>query len=273
VTRARHQADSLAERLTELGAEIAFQPAIDISDPPDWGPVDRVLRQLDQYDWLVFSSTNGVSSLLNRLRQTQGDLGQLAGVKLAAIGPSTADELARYDLRADLVPEQYRAESLAAALGKDAAGRRFLLARASRGREVLAEELVRAGGVVDQVVVYRSSDVPAPDPEIAASLAAGRIDWITVTSSAIAKSLAGLFGDRLRLSRLASISPVTSETLRRLGYAPAVEASPYTMIGLVEAITEAEKQRSNQQSAISSQQSATGRQESAVNDQQSSEND
>jgi uroporphyrinogen III methyltransferase/synthase len=236
VTRARHQADSLAERLTELGAEVVFQPAIEISDPPDWGPVDRAIGNLGQYDWLVFSSANGVRSLLDRLWKTQGDLLKLAGVRLAAIGPSTAEELARYDLRADLVPDQYRAEALAAALGKDAAGRRFLLARASRGREVLAEELVRTGGLVEQVVVYDSSDVAAPEPEVAAALAAGRIDWVTVTSSAIARSLARLLGDGLRQTRLASISPVTSETLRGLGYTPAVEASEYTMGGLVDAI-------------------------------------
>ena len=120
MTRPTHQADALAERLSELGAEIAFQPAIEISDPPDWGPVDRALAELGQYDWLVFSSANGVSSLLDRLRQTQGDLRKLAGVKLAAIGPSTAEELARYHLRADLVPDQYRAEALAAALAKRA---------------------------------------------------------------------------------------------------------------------------------------------------------
>jgi uroporphyrinogen III methyltransferase / synthase len=242
VTRARHQADTLAERLVEMGAEVAFQPAIEIAGPPDWGPTDRALAKLAQYDWLVFSSANGVTSLLDRLRHTQGDLRTLAGVRLAAIGPTTAEELARYDVRADLVPEQYRAEALAEALGEDAAGKRFLLARASRGREVLAEELVRAGGEVEQIVVYHSSDVPAPDPEVARSLAAGRIDWVTVTSSAIARSLVRLFGDDLRQTRLASISPVTSETLRGLGYVPAAEARQYTMAGLVDAIVASSRQ-------------------------------
>jgi uroporphyrinogen III methyltransferase/synthase len=232
VTRPLHQAESLAERLDELGADISFQPVIEIADPADWGPVDRALRELDQYDWLVFSSANGVCYLLDRLWKTHGDLRSLAGVKLAAIGPGTAEELARYRLRADVVPGQYRAEALAEALAGEAAGRRFLLARASRGREVLAEGLLRAGGLVDQIVVYRSSDVAAPDPEIAAALAAGQFDWITVTSSAIAQSLARLFGDDLRKARLASISPVTSETLRRLGHRPAVEATQYTMAGL-----------------------------------------
>jgi len=245
VTRPRHQAESLAERLDELGAQVSFQPVIDISDPADWEPVDRALRRLDQYDWLVFSSVNGVSYLLDRLWTIHGDLRKLACVKLAAIGPGTAEDLSRYRLRADLVPEQYRAEALAEALAGEAAGQRFLLARASRGREVLAEGLVRAGGLVDQIVVYRSSDVAAPDPEIAAALAAGQFDWITVTSSAIAQSLARLFGDDLRKARLASISPVTSETLRRLGHPPAIEAGRYTMEGLVETIVAAQQRGQN----------------------------
>jgi uroporphyrinogen III methyltransferase/synthase len=240
VTRPRHQAASLAEPLAELGAGVYFQPAIELSDPADWRPVDRALQQLDRYDWLVFSSANGVSSLLDRLWNTQGDLRRLARVRLAAMGPGTAEELTRYRLRADLVPDQYRAEALAEALAREASGQRFLLARASRGREVLAESLVRAGGEVEQVVVYQSRDADRPEPEIAALLAAGQIDWITVTSSAIAQSLVRLFGDDLRKARLASISPVTSGTIRRTGHSPTVEASQYTMAGLVEAIVAAQ---------------------------------
>jgi uroporphyrinogen III methyltransferase/synthase len=157
-------------------------------------------------------------------------------VKLAAIGPGTADELARFGLSAELVPEQFRAESLAEALAREAPGRRFLLARASRGREVLAEQLAAAGAVVEQIVVYASADVERPDAEVAAALRAGRIDWITVTSSAIAQSLAKLFGKDLRRAKLASISPLTSAALAELGYPPTVEAVEYTMSGLVAAI-------------------------------------
>jgi uroporphyrinogen III methyltransferase/synthase len=110
------------------------------------------------------------------------------------------------------------------------------LARASRGREVLAERLRAAGGTVDQIVVYSSTDVKQPGEEVAAAMSAGRIDWVTVTSSAIARSLVALFGEQLRQSKLASISPITSETLRRLGHEPAAEATEYTTKGLVEAI-------------------------------------
>ena len=165
-----------------------------------------------------------------------GDLRQLAGIRLAAIGPGTSLALSRYHLRADRQPSEFRAEALAEVLAAEARGMRFLLARASRGREVLAEQLRAAGGELEQVVVYSSTDVEAPDPIVAEQLVKGTIDWITVTSSAIAGSLHRLFGEKLHRSRLASISPITSAALRRLGYEPAVEAREYTMGGLVEAI-------------------------------------
>jgi uroporphyrinogen III methyltransferase / synthase len=236
VTRPAAEADPLCERLRTLGAEVIVQPAICISPPPDWQPVDDALARLERFDWLVFSSANGVRYLWERLLAFK--LGEKRLPRVAAMGPGTADELARYGCRADLVPQQYRAESLAEALASDAAGKRFLLARASRGREVLAEQLTAAGGIVEQIVVYTSTDVVKAEPETAAMLHAGKIDWITVTSSAIARSLAGLFGEELRRAKLASISPITSGVLRELGYEPAVEAVEYTLTGLAAAMVE-----------------------------------
>ena len=174
--------------------------------------------------------------MLGRLLQGGSDIRRLGRVKLAAIGPGTAEELSRYHLRPDLVPPRFCAESLGEALLGEAGGGRFLLARASRGRDVLLQMLTAAGAKVEQIVVYTSSDVKQADAEIAAVLQAGRINWITVTSSAIARSLVALFGDDLRRSKLASISPVTSGVLRELGFEPAAEAAEYTMNGLVEAI-------------------------------------
>ncbi len=236
LTRPQDQAGHLWERFLKLGADVMLQPAIRISDPADWGPVDAALDRLDQYDWLVFSSVNGVRYLLGRLCSGRGDLRRLGRVRLAAIGPATAEELGRFHLQADLVPQEYRAEALADALIDRCLGSRFLLARASRGRQVLAERLTAAGAAVDQIVVYSSTDVENADPDVADVLAAGRIDWITVTSSANARSLVAMFGDGLRNSKLASISPITSEVLRRLGHEPAVEANEYTTDGLVAAI-------------------------------------
>ncbi len=171
VTRPGEQAQELRELLTALGAEVLEQPGITVSDPPDWSPVDTALEHLASYDWLVFSSSNGVKRLLDRLLLRGGSLEQLAKVKLAAIGPGTAAELVRYGLAVDVVPPEYRAEALAEALAPHAAGKRFLLARASRGRQVLPEQLLAAGGIVEQVVVYSTTDVEAADPQVAAALA------------------------------------------------------------------------------------------------------
>jgi uroporphyrinogen III methyltransferase/synthase len=237
VTRPGEQGIEMADRLAELGALPLLQPAIRIDEPNDWNPVDTALARLAEFDWLVFSSANGVRYLLDRLLTRHGDLRTLGHIRLAAIGPRTAEALAAYHLQADVTPpEDFRAEGLAAELVGQAGGSRFLLARASRGRELLAEALTAAGGQVSQVVVYNSRDVDTPDPDVAAALAAGRIDWITVTSSAIARSLVRMFGENLRKSKLASISPVTSATLRELGYPPAVEATTYTMDGLKDAL-------------------------------------
>ncbi|MCH5373103.1 MAG: uroporphyrinogen-III C-methyltransferase, partial [Planctomycetes bacterium] len=174
VTRPAEQVSKLADRLSDLGAELLVQPAIEISDPPDFDELDRSLRQLRSYDWIVFSSANGVRYFLERLLCGSGDLRRLADCRLACIGPGTAESLGRYHLRADLLPEEFRAESLAAALAEQASGKRFLLVRASRGREVLAEQIGAAGGEVDQIVAYTSRDVQEADPEILRRLREGR---------------------------------------------------------------------------------------------------
>jgi len=228
--------EKLSDRLFALGADVLVQPAIQITDPPDWAPVDAALERLDQYDWLVFSSGNGVDYFFRRLFESGRDVRRLGNIKLAAVGSSTAERLARYHLQADLVPEQFHAEALARALESEAEGRRYLLARASRGRQVLANELTRAGAQVDEVVVYSSIDVEVSNPDVARVLASGEIDWIMATSPATARSLARLYGEDLRRARLASISPLTSAALRDLGFEPAAEASPHTAAGLVNAI-------------------------------------
>jgi uroporphyrinogen III methyltransferase/synthase len=236
VTRPVDQAESLADLLAEQGAKVLVQPAIEIRDPPDFTSVDQSIERLRTFDWVVFSSSNGVRYFLNRLLQGSRDLRTVGGAKLACIGPGTAEALASYHLRADLIPEEFRAEALAASLADRVAGKRVLLVRASRGREVLAEQLVAAGGLVEQIVAYSSHDVASADPEILRRLQRGQVDWITVTSSAIARSLVHLFGSDLRQAKLASISPITTGVLRELGFEITAEASRYTMGGVVDAI-------------------------------------
>ncbi len=187
VTRPEHQSDDLAARLAGLGAKVLRQPAIEIGPPQDWTAVDAAIGRLAKFDWLVFSSSNGVEYFLGRLLAIGGDARRLGGVRLAAIGPATVARLAEFRLRADLQPESYRAEALAEALAPEARGKTILLARASRGREVLAEMLTAAGAVVEQVVVYESRDVASPKDDVLQTLADGKIDFTTVTSSAIAQ--------------------------------------------------------------------------------------
>jgi uroporphyrinogen III methyltransferase/synthase len=241
VTRPEHQTDEMSNRLRLLGADVPCQPAIEISPPVDWSPVDAAIRELEQIDWLVFSSSNGVHFFMQRLFSLGHDVRRLAGVRLAAIGPATAAALADFHLVADVQPETYRAEALAEALAPQVANERVLLLRASRGREVLAENLSAAGANVDQVVVYESRDASTPTAEIAEALAAGHVDYVTVTSSAIARSLVSMFGDSLAKTLLAAISPLTAEVLAELGYSAAIVATEYTGEGLVQAILDAER--------------------------------
>ena len=229
--------DKLRRRFAALGADVITEPAIRITDPSDWAPVDAALDRLEQYDWLAFSSGNGVDYFFRRLFERGRDARWLGRVKLAAIGSATADRLARYHLQADLVPEQSQAASRV--LEGEAAGRRFLLPGTNRGRQVLADELEKAGAHVDQIVVYDSVDVEQPNPQVAMALSGGEIDWITVTSAGTAQSLVRLYGDALRHARFASISPLTSAALRDLGFEPAAEASPPTADALLEVILRA----------------------------------
>jgi uroporphyrinogen III methyltransferase/synthase len=246
ITRAEEQSAALVERLSELGADCTVQPTITIGPPTEWKPVDDALRSQEtqrgasQYHWIVFSSANGVRAFCERLWHLGLDGRALKNAKLAAIGPGTAEALAANHLHADLLPAEYRAESLAEALIATRHGdlrfQRILLIRASRGREVLAEQLTNAGAWVDQVVAYTSTDVAEFEPGIVEQLAGGEFAWVTVTSSAIARNLVRLGGEALRRTRLASISPITSGVLRELGFEPAAEATEYTIEGLVAAI-------------------------------------
>ncbi len=240
VTRPEDQAHDFADLLMELGADVLTQPSIVIGDPPDWGPVDEAIDNLDRYHWVVFTSANGVRFFLGRLWTQGKDLRKLGPVKIAAIGPGTAEALRRHYLIADLVPAEFRAEALAEALvdnlRREPSRSRVLLVRANRGRPVLAEMLTSAGACVHQIAAYTSADVNEPLPEVMTALNSGAINWITVTSSSIARSLARMFGPQLSKARLASISPVTSAELRHLGFEPTVEAQVYTLGGLVEAI-------------------------------------
>lgn len=242
VTRPWEYALTAPEALESLGAEVLVAPTVVLGPATDPGPLDAAIDRLLEYDWLAFTSATGVRFFVQRLKERGRDLRALGRLKLAAIGPATAQALSRYHLRADLVPESYRSEALAEELGKVARNQKILLARADRGRAILKEELQKLAEV-DQVAVYHHRDAESLPEAVLERIQNGTIDWVTLTSSAIAARLHDLLPDSAREQvghniRLASLSPVTSETARRLGWSVAVEATEYTWHGLVRALVE-----------------------------------
>ena len=242
VTRPRRQASDMADRLIELGAIPYVLPAVEIREPADWSAVDGAIRSLKDYHWLVFTSANGVRAFLERLQHLGLDLRALGHVRIAAIGPKTAEALGGYHLRPNLVPARFQSEDLAAELqAQIQPGERVLLARADRGRELLREQL-SAVCQVEQVAVYSQVDALEMDGEIMNALRRGEIEFVTLTSSNIAKSLLQRLDGtcRRRLERgeikLVSISAVTSAEVRKLGLAVAAEAAQATVAGVIEAL-------------------------------------
>lgn len=247
ITRPEQQSDSAIARCLELGAEPVLMPTISILPPENWSEVDAALKRLPEFDWLIFTSVNGVRFFLSRLWELGGDARQLGACRIACIGPATEKALQHYHLRADVVPESYRAEELAAALQGDVSGRRVLWPRASRGRDVLPEVLSQAGAHFETVTVYRNVDVETFPEDVQQRLAAGEVDWIGLSSPSIARSLQRLLPETARSHigkkiRLASISPVTTAAAEEAGLPVAAEATVYTWDGLFEAILHATAQ-------------------------------
>jgi uroporphyrinogen III methyltransferase/synthase len=241
VTRPGRQSLAMMRRLEDLGAIPVLLPAVEIRDPADWAPVDEALAHLRNYDWLVFTSVNGVERFVRRLFETGRDLRAVGRLRLAAIGPSTAEALRDLHLNPDVVPATFRSEDLAQALKAQIAGTRVLLARADRGREVLQAELSSVARV-DSIAVYSQVDAVEAQAKELLALSRGEIGFITLTSSNIARALLTRIDETARMRirdgtvRLVSISPVTSAAVREQGFEVSAEARIYTMDGVIEAL-------------------------------------
>jgi len=243
VTRAREQAGTLSQSLRALGAEVIELPTIEIRPAPDYAALDNAIAALASYDWLLFTSTNGVRFFLDRLDAGTVDLRAIRG-RICAIGPATREALERFHLKVDVMAEQYVAEGLLTALsGHNLSAARVLIARAAVARDTLPAELTRRGAHVDVVEAYRT--LPPEDlAERAAALLARQPDWITFTSSSTARNLVNATGAAaLQNVRTASIGPITSATLRELGVPVTIEAAEFTVPGLIEAILANESNR------------------------------
>ena len=243
LTRPKSGSEAVRPLFESAGFRVLIQPMVELLPPTDFSGADRAMARREKFDWLIFSSAHGVRFFFERAAALDGALKgarSWESAKIAAVGPGTASALTEFARSADLVPAEHRAEGLIAALEQEARrGARFLSIRGDRGRDLLKTELTALGGSVEEISVYQSVDTQKPDEKIARLLGDGKIDAVTVTSSAIAATLVRLFGAALKKTALVSISPLTSETLRALGYDPALEAQTATMEGIRAALVTA----------------------------------
>jgi uroporphyrinogen III methyltransferase / synthase len=247
VTRSREQAGELIEMLEERGAEAIAAPTIHIAPPEDVRPLDDAVANAGSFDWIIFASANAVDAFMSRLAAT-ADVRSLSGVRICAVGPSTASRLLRYGVRADLTPAEYRAEALMDGLRGSGPlrGKRVLLPRADIGGEVLTDGLRQAGADVADVIAYRTTLAQgdgAEDRDIYRMLLDGQIDAVTFTSASTVRNFARIHGedqaaDLLGGTVVASIGPVTAEAAQQLGIATTVQPGRYTIPDLVDALVE-----------------------------------
>ncbi|MFY9645251.1 MAG: uroporphyrinogen-III synthase [Terriglobales bacterium] len=247
VGRARHQAGSLSKSLRSLGASVVEIPFIEIRKPQSFQPLDDALKNAKTYDWLILTSANGVEAMWGRIRKLRIPRRALKHLQIAAIGPATKKAIVKHGLKVKMVPEEYVAESVVKGLRDKVNGKRVVLIRAKVARDVIPEELRKAGAQVDVVEAYETVVPEKSRTRLVALMknAARRPHMVTFTSSSTAKNFAELLGAPKSGSRnaawlkqvhLASIGPVTSATLRELQLPVAIEAREFTMGGLIRAI-------------------------------------
>jgi uroporphyrinogen-III synthase len=245
VGRARHQASALSGELRKLGADVLEIPFIEIRKPRSFHPLDSALRNLGSYDWLILTSVNGVEAMWQRMEKLKLDPARGQELRVAAIGPATKAAIEDRGMNVDVVPKEYVAESVVRSLKKKVKGKRVLLVRAKVARDVIPRELRRAGAYVDVVEAYGTVVPRASRARLREVMTnpRRRPHVITFTSSSTARNFATLLGarksslnKRLDGIKFASIGPVTSSTLRELGMPVDIEATQFTIPGLVKAI-------------------------------------
>lgn len=250
VGRARHQASALSGELRSLGAEVLEIPFIEIRKPRSFRPLDFALRNLGSYDWLILTSVNGVEAMWQRMEKLKLDPAKAGNLRVAAIGPATKAASEDRGMKVDVVPKEYVAESVVRSLKRKVKGKRVLLVRAKVARDVIPRDLRRAGSHVDVIEAYETVVPRASRARLRAALAnpRRRPHVITFTSSSTVRNFVALSASpesslsrRLDGIKFASIGPVTSSTLRELGMPVDIEATQFTIPGLVKAIAKSLK--------------------------------
>lgn len=240
VTRAREQASVLLDALEKLGADAVEFPTIRIVPPEDWTAVDEAIQRLDDFNWIIFTSVNGVKIFFDRLRTLSKDIRNLKGLKIAAIGEITRRELEDRMLHVDLSPSEFVSEALLDEFKKieNLKGQSFLLPRAEQARIVLSEGLRNLGAEVTEVALYRTLPDSSTGNKNHVNEIFDGLDWVTFTSSSTVKNfvtgLGNLFEKVKGSFKVASIGPITSGTIREAGLKVDLEAKTHTINGLVE---------------------------------------
>lgn len=242
ITRARSQASTLAEKIEGLGGEPWEFPTIEITHPEDYAPLDKAIAEVESYNWLVLTSVNGVQYFMDRMKFYQKDIRTLRDTKIVAIGPKTREEIEKYGIYCEFMPEEFVAEAIIEVFqGREMAGQRVLLPRADIARKVLPETLRLMGAEVSEVTAYRTVEGSGDTAGFINLLEEDRIHILTFTSSSTVKNFVQKVGSELIQKHqdkllIASIGPITTATARDLGLKVDVEAAEYTISGLVDAI-------------------------------------
>ncbi len=237
VTRAKEQAGEFADLLTEQGANVIEFPAIDIIPPRSWNSADKAIRNLESYNWLIFTSTNGVRSFFNRFRELGRDIRELHGIQIACIGEKTAETTHKYRLSVDAVPKDYRAEGLIDIFAKiDLSNQKILIPRAKEAREILPVKLREMGAKVDVVSFYEAKKPnKSKVAELKKMFRDKGIDCVTFASSSTTRNFIELLGRDKKLLKeidIACIGPITAATVRELGFNPKIASKKHTIQNL-----------------------------------------
>ena len=246
ITRPKEQAKGFVKALSLLGAECIEFPTIELAPPESWDALDHAIESITGYQWLVFTSVNGVKYFLRRLELSGRDVRYLKGLKIAAIGPKTAGIWYDMGIRPDLMPAEYRAEAVAVCFKKHGIkGEKILIPRAARAREILPDELRNMGAEVDVVPVYRTMKPDSDTSRVRDLLIKKAIDMVTFTSSSTVENFADMFEkDGRDLQEwmtgvaVACIGPVTAGTARQNGFSVSLVAAEYTTEGLIDSIVQ-----------------------------------
>ncbi len=243
ITRSRKQASQFGEQLESLGAHVLELPTIEIS-PIEKNPrLDKAIRNMSHYDWLVFTSENGAEAFFARLKELKQDSRILSSVKIAAVGPGTKAKLNSYLIEPDLVPKTFTTAGLVQAFRKlSISKKRFLLLRTNIAPEELSQSLRKLGAQITEIPIYKTTKPKDLSKQATELVRQNKIDYMTFTSSSTAENFFGALKNGRHLgAKIISIGPITSKTIRKCGFSVDREAKISTIPGLVQALLEEDK--------------------------------